>query len=132
MNYNNTSIIYTTYMQCYDNIHKCSKMCRVAISLCYLYFTDAFCSLDSLVMRTSYWLLYCSMLPLNSVENLPSTLSNLQPSSVRSVTSPAAFYPSGRTPLSLGPLDILQSPGSVLSMPPKSVTGESSTYNNID
>lgn len=59
-------------------------------------------------------------MPLSSVENLPSTLAMHQPSSVRSVRSPHV-YPAGRTPG--GPLDIL-SPGSVTSIPPKSVSGK--------
>lgn len=66
-------------------------------------------------------------MPLNSVENLPLTLSNIQPASVRSVMSPSSaggFYPPGRTPLGLGPLEMLQSPASAFSMPPKSAAGK--------
>ncbi|XP_067931928.1 mediator of RNA polymerase II transcription subunit 13-like [Watersipora subatra] len=82
----------------------------------------------SLPPECSYnpWAKPSSLVPVVPAENLPSTLA--QPSSVNSSTSPV-FYPPGRTPLGSGPHDILQSPGSVLSLPPKSVAGLSSVEN---
>ena len=62
-------------------------------------------------------LLFHRSLPLSSVENLPSTVTSMQPASVSSVMSPN-FYPPGRTPM-----DMLQSPASVMSLHPKSVPG---------